>query len=220
MLKLTHFLRSDKMPRLFPAGVLNTHLSNLRLIFGLHVLWTSPLLALHLHCRFETRPEPRRPTERHWKANNIVSMKYEAVLYPNLGARLVEKMKTDSADVRVGPQIKRRGTNSGDSLLHRRSERLKLESGLLSAAWGGDGDILQIPGGYLHTCSVWGRGAQHSSVSGHWRHNTILTWAMDWLTLFRPDYKNKNRGNICTFVSIRCNSTPLGWCTEGGGHCT
>ena len=30
-------------------------------------------------------------------------MKYEAMSYPNLG---LEKMKTDSTDVRVGPQIK------------------------------------------------------------------------------------------------------------------
>lgn len=33
-------------------------------------------------------------------------MKYEAMSYPNLRAELVEKMKTDRTDVRVGPQIK------------------------------------------------------------------------------------------------------------------
>lgn len=38
-------------------------------------------------------------------ANNIASMKYEAMSYPDLRAELVEKMKTDRTDVRVGPQI-------------------------------------------------------------------------------------------------------------------
>lgn len=33
-------------------------------------------------------------------------MKYEAMSYPNLRAELVEKMKTDRTDARVGPQIK------------------------------------------------------------------------------------------------------------------
>lgn len=83
-------------------------------------------------------------------------MKYEAMSYPNLRAELVEKMKTDRTDARVGPQIK------GHPEYEQWQPPLPslsalnvsaLEPGLLSAA-GGEGDIFQIPEGYLHTCSV------------------------------------------------------------------
>lgn len=64
-------------------------------------------------------------------------MKYEAVLYPNLGAELVVKMKTDRTDVRVGPQIKGHpGYKQWQPPLASLNALivLKLEPGLLSAA--------------------------------------------------------------------------------------
>lgn len=65
----------------------------------------------------KTPVDPRSREARHWKANTA-SLKYEAPLCHNLGADLVEKMKSDRTDVRVVLQIKAAwGTDSGSRLL-------------------------------------------------------------------------------------------------------
>ncbi len=65
-------------------------------------------------------------------------------------------MKTDRTDVRVGPQIEGHpGYKQWQPPLTSLNavDVLELEYVLLSAARA-EGDIFQIPEGYLHTCSV------------------------------------------------------------------
>lgn len=136
------------------------HLSKSKLEFGLHLFHTSPLPMLHLYCRFKTRPDLRVPSTRQWKANNNVSMKYEAMLYPNLRAELVEKMKSDRVGCEGGPTDKRdtQGKNSGSRLLHHSTLWTSWSWGLCYFQRHEEtGGIFQIPEGYLHTCSESGK---------------------------------------------------------------
>lgn len=166
---------------------------------------------LHLYCRFETRPDLRVPSTRQWKANNNVSVKYEAMLYPNLRAELVEKMKSDRLGCGGGPTDKRdtQGKNCGVRLLHHST---------LWTSWSWSpsyfqqheetGGIFQIPEGYLHTCSESGKRCTEA-LGKHLcfrppkrRYNFNLS---DWL-IDTVQTTKTNWVNICPFVSIDVTS--------------
>lgn len=134
--------------------------------------------------------------------------------YPNLRAELVEKMKTDRTDARVGPQIK------GHPEYEQWQPPLpslsalnvsELEPGLLSAA-GGEGDIFQIPEGYLHTCSVWGRAAQGRRSTARFQptKETIQFQPEWWTDWHYPNLTTKTK--LCKHLHIRIHRfNPLWW---------
>lgn len=200
---LERYMNFPKMSKLIETLTTSTPTE-----FGLHLLWTSPLPMLHLNCRFETRPDLRMPTKRHWKADNIVSMKYEAMLYPNLRAELVVKMKTDRADVRVGPQIKGHpGYNQWQPPLTSLNALivLELEPGLLSEARGERGaffkylkDIYTPAQSQVEVHRGAGEQLCFRPLKRHYNFN-LSDWLIDTVQTW---LQKQNWVNICTFVSI------------------